>query len=164
MWNVKLSFWIYLSPNLFHPYCLWHNSEPIMFESHGESTRSTYIQPKAGVIGSWLIEDLAVRLPSHGTGTIRYFCSDHSRNWRTRLNFNFCQRVYQLLMRRLLLSKSKWHLPAKLPRIHATAPLPYKILDDYCVHTAPVKFIFQKFWRSWCFNTLRRLKICDATD
>ena len=48
------------------------------------------------------------------------------------------------------LANPKWHLPAKLPRIHAITPLPYKLLDGYCVHTAPVKFIFQKFWRSWC--------------
>lgn len=33
------------------------------------------------------------------------------------------------------------------PRIYATAPLPYIILDGYGVHTAPVKFVQQKFRR-----------------
>lgn len=45
-----------------------------MFESHGESTRSTYIKPKAaGVMGSWLIKDLAVRLPSHALEPFNIF-------------------------------------------------------------------------------------------
>ena len=42
------------------------------------------------------------------------------------------------------------HYNCDAPRIHATAPLRYKILDSYGVHTAPVKFVEQKFRRSWC--------------
>ena len=38
------------------------------------------------------------------------------------------------------------------PRIYATAPLPYIILDGYGVHTAPVKVVQQKFRRLWCRN------------
>ena len=41
---------------------------------------------------------------------------------------------------RASLTNSKWRLPAELPRIHATVPLPYKNLHGHGVHIALVKF------------------------
>ena len=52
-----------------------------------------------------------------------------TRNWQTRSNCSFFPKFHYLPMRSLLLKQS-WKLrPADLPRIHATTPLPYKILD-----------------------------------
>ena len=62
-----------------------------------------------------------------------------TRNWRNKLSQLTC--VAGLTICSCIecyFKKSKWHLPADLPRIHATTPLSHNKLNGN--HTAPVKF------------------------
>lgn len=76
-------------------------------------------------------------------GTVQYFRSVHTK-LTNQVDFFFSV-LQSAHSQRATQVNPKWLCPAELTSIHATMPLPYKMLNGHSAHIAPIKF---------CFSTL----------
>ena len=83
-------------------------------------------------------------------GTVQYFRSVYAK-LRNQVEFFFSV-LPSAHAQRATKVNPKWRCPAELTSIHATTPLPYKMLNVHGVHIAPIKFAF-RLWRSNYLNS-----------